>query len=121
MKKIYLTITLILSLASGYAQQALTLYNMYGVAQTTQVNPSFIPEEKFYIGIPALSSTTFMFTNSGFTWRDLHYVRKDDSVAIQVDNAINKLADKNFIALSIRETLFEGGFRYKKNYFTFNV
>jgi hypothetical protein len=68
-----------------------------------------------------LSSTSLLFTNSGFTWRDLHHVRQDDSVTMQFDNALSKLSDKNFISLSLRSNIIEGGFRWKKNYITFNV
>ncbi len=121
MKKIYFTLTLLLSVTFGFAQQALTLFNMDWIGQATQVNPSLIPEDKMYVGIPMLGSTSLMFTNSGFTWRDLHHVRADDSVAIQVDYALSKLSDKNFISASVRSNIIEGGFAWKKNYFTFNI
>jgi hypothetical protein len=121
MKHILITLTIILSIFSSRAQQSLTLYNMEGVNQATQVNPSMIPGNKMYIGIPVLSSTNFLFTNSGFTWRDLQKVRADDSIQLDIENAISKLASKNFISLSFRMNLVETGFKVKKNYFTFNV
>lgn len=121
MKKKYLTFLILICVAPGFAQQGLTLFNMYGLGQSTQVNPSIIPEEKMYVGIPMLSSTSVLFSNSGFTWRDLHHVRTDDSVSMQVDHALSKLKEKNFITLSVRSNIFEGGFRYKKSYFSFNI
>lgn len=121
MKKILFTLNLILSVSLLHAQQALTLYNMDVIGQSTQVNPSLMPENGMYIGIPALSSTTFLFTNSGFTWRDLHWVRQDDSVNLDIENAISKLPDKNFISLSVRTNILEAGFKIKNNYFSMNV
>jgi hypothetical protein len=91
------------------------------IGQSTQVNPSLMPENGMYFGIPGLSSTSFLFSNSGFTWRDLHRIRLDDSVSLELDYAISKLADKNFISLSARENILEAGFKIKNNYFTLNV
>ena len=79
MKKIIITLLLVTSVSLIKAQQALTLYNMDVIGQSNQVNPSLMPENNMYIGIPMLSSTTFLFTNSGFTWRDLHWIRSNNS------------------------------------------
>ena len=121
MKRITLTLSIILSVLLVEAQQALTLYNMDVLGQSTHVNPSLIPENGMYIGIPALSSTTFLFSNSGFTYRDLHWVRPDDSVNIDIENALSKLSDKNFISFSARTNILEAGFKIKNNYFSLNV
>jgi hypothetical protein len=121
MKKRILTIAILISAIYSNAQQALTLYNMDMISQSTQVNPSLMPGNQMYIGVPALSSVSFLFTNSGFTWRDIHKVRADDSVSIDVENAINELSTKNFISLAFRMNILEAGFKVKKTYLTFNV
>ncbi len=121
MKKYILTIAVLLAFVHTQAQQALTLYNMDMISQSNQINPSMIPGNRHYIGIPALSGMRIQFSNSGFTWRDLHQVRTDDSVSLDIDNAISKLADKNFISFAIKVNILEAGFTIKKNYFTFNV
>ena len=121
MKKIIITLLLVTFVSLIKAQQALTLYNMDVIGQSNQVNPSLMPESNMYIGIPMLSSTTFLFTNSGFTWRDLHWIRPDDSVNIDIANAISKLSEKNFISMSFRTNILETGFRIKNNYFSMNV
>lgn len=121
MKKIYLSIALLLIVLSSIGQQSLTLYNMDAIGQSSQVNPSLLPINRMYIGIPMVSSTSFLFTNSGFTWRDLHKVKSGDSIKLDIENAISKLAEKNFISLSIRTNILETGFKLKKNYFTLNV
>ncbi len=121
MKKISLTLSLTISLLSLKAQQALTLYNMDVIGQSIQYNPSMMPENGGYFGIPVLGSTTFLFSNSGFTYRDLHWVRPDDSVNIDIENALSKLPDQNFISLSVRTNILETGFKIKNNYFSLNV
>jgi hypothetical protein len=120
MNKIFLTFLLITTFLFAKSQ-SLTLYNMEMIGQSTQINPSLMPANKMYIGIPMLSSTSFLFTNSGFTWRDLHRVRRDDSISIEIEHAISKLAEKNFISLAIRSNIVETGFHVKKTYFTFNI
>jgi len=121
MKKLFLTTSLLLVLLNAFAQQELTIYNMDAIGQSTQYNPSLMPLNRMYIGIPALSSTSLLFSNSGFTWRDIHKRRSDDSITLDIENAISKLAAKNFINLSVRVNLLEAGVKVKKNYFTLNV
>ena len=91
MKKTLLTLNLIVSALLSNAQQSLTLYNMDVIGQSNQINPSLMPENNWYIGVPALSSTSFTFTNSGFAWTDLHWKRQDDSVNLDIENAISKM------------------------------
>ncbi len=121
MKKTLITLSLIFSVLFSHAQQGLTIYNMDVIGQSIQVNPSLMPENGGYIGIPALSSTNVLFTNSGFTWRDLHYKRNDDSIMIDINNAVSKLPEKNYISFSARSTIMEGGFKLRNNYFSLNV
>ena len=121
MKKILFILAISIGTYYVNAQEALTLYNMEGLNQSIQYNPSFIPSNKWYMGIPGLSSTSVLFTNSGFTWRDLHHRNADDSMTLDVENAINKLKDKNFISFSVRSNIIEGGFFVKKNFISFNV
>jgi hypothetical protein len=121
MKKTLITLCLLLSVILTRAQQGLTIYNMDVIGQSIQVNPSLMPENGGYIGIPALSSTNVLFTNSGFTWRDLHYTRPDDSVTLDINNAVSKLPEKNYISFSARSTIMEGGFKLKNNYFSVTV
>ena len=121
MKKTLLTLNLIVSALLSNAQQSLTLYNMDVIGQSNQINPSLMPENNWYIGVPALSSTSFTFSNSGFAWTDLHWKRQDDSVNLDIENAISKMPEKNYISIAVREDILEGGFKIKNNYFSFNV
>lgn len=121
MKKHILTIAILFTVLHIKAQQSLTLYNMDMINQSNQINPSMFPGNKHYVGIPALSGIRLHFTNSGFTWRDLHSIRTDDSVSLDINNALSKLADNNFLALSVRVNLLEAGFTIKKSYLSFNV
>lgn len=74
-----------------FSQNDLGFYNMQIVPQRIFLNPAFIPEQKLYIGIPVLSGIQTSFANP-FSYNDL--IEKDayDSISLQVDNFVAKLA-----------------------------
>ena len=122
MKKLFFAFTILSFWTySSSAQNDLTLYNMNSIGQSIQVNPSLMPANNFYIGLPIISSVDFFYTNSAFTYRDFHKVRSDDSVFIDVENAMSKLKDNNYLSLQFRTDLFSFGFKFKNNYFSANV
>jgi len=103
------------------AQIDLTLYNMKSIPQSSAINPAAIPLSKINIGLPVLSSDYFYFSNSGFAVSDLITKRADDSLVIDIDHAISKMADKNFMGNALSIDLFSFGIRVKKNYFSLNI
>src|SRR6185295_5598785 len=122
MKKIILSFLLIpvIHLAAS-AQVDLTLYNMASVPQASYSNPASIPLTKYYIGMPGISSNYFSVTNSGFAVSDLIRKRSDDSLVMDFNNAISKMADLNFISHTIALDILSFGFRVKKNYISVNI
>jgi len=73
------------------AQHDLGLYNMQIVPQRIFVNPAFIPDQKFYIGIPCISGIQGSYAVP-FKYNDV--IEKDnyDSISFKVDNFLGKLA-----------------------------
>ncbi len=121
MRKLITLIYLTLMVTICSAQQDLTMYNMNSVGESIEVNPSLMPENKGFIGLPGISYNYFLFSNNSFTYRDIHTVRSDDSTEINVDNAISKLNNKNFFTTQARINLLGFGFHIKKNYFSGNI
>jgi hypothetical protein len=121
MKHTYLTLAIIALTLTVKGQHSLTLYNMNMIGQSIQINPSLIPENKMYFGLPTLGSTSFLYTNSAFNWRELHRVRPDDSVSMEVEYVIDKMPEKNYISASFRTNILEAGFTIKNNYFSVNI
>ena len=119
-----LTGTLFLFVAihfAAIAQVDLTLYNMRSIPQSAYCNPAAIPLSKMNIGIPVISSDYLYLSNSGFTFSDLLTKRSDDSLVLDIDHAISKMADKNFMGNAVSVDLFSFGIRVKKNYFGLNI
>ncbi len=123
MRKLFTSLLFVISFQfSGIAQVDQTFYNMRSVHQSAYNNPAAIPMNKISIGMPITSSNYFYVSNSGFAYSDLITRRSDDSLVLNIDNAIDKMADgKNFIGMSAAVDLFSFGLRVKKNYFSFNV
>lgn len=104
------------------AQQEFTLYNMNFVPQRTYLNPGFIPGGgTIFIGIPVLSSEYINVNNNGFLYSDVVKHRSDDSLYIDFENMLSKLAKENYLSSAYRADLLSFGIAVQKNYFSFNI
>jgi outer membrane protein OmpA-like peptidoglycan-associated protein len=122
MKKLYLSLLLLAAFSTAaMAQVDLTLYNMRSIHQSGYINPAAIPLNKISIGLPGISSDYFYLSNSGFAYSDLVTKRSDDSLVLDIDNAISKMGDKNFMSNAISIDLLSVGLKVKKNYFCLNI
>lgn len=99
------------------AQQNYTLYNMSSISQSIYCNPSVFPINNVNIGIPALSSFYFGVTNTAFRYHDLIYKRPDDSLTFDMNKAISKMDDNNYLLTHAQIDILSVGFKIKKNYF----
>ncbi len=104
------------------AQQDFTLYNMSVVPQRTAMNPAFKPATgKIVIGLPMLSSQYLNVSNSGFKYSDVIRHRSDDSLYVDFDNLLSKLATNNYLSVTYQPDIFSFGVVVKKNYISFNI
>ena len=124
MKKIIISLSFLIVLFTSNtasAQQNLTLYNMDAIPQSAYANPAVMPYgSTFYIGLPVMSSHYFNFSNSGFKYSDL-IKHKGDSLAVDYENMLSKLAANNYLTAALQLDIFSFGFKIKKNYFSFNA
>lgn len=108
---------LLLGFLTSKAQQNYTLYNMSSISQSIYCNPSVFPINNINVGLPGLSSIYFGVTNTAFRYKDLIYKRPDDSLTFDMNNAIRKMDEKNYLLTHAQVDLFSVGFKIKKNYF----
>ena len=132
MKKIFIFLIFLVAV-KVFAQDNYTLYNMRMVPQSHYLNPSFMPQQKVYVGIspinipitpilpiPVASSLYFSKGNSGPRFID--FLLKDgDTTVINLEKAIKRSANTNYLNLNTSIDLLSFGFKVKKNYFTFNA
>jgi hypothetical protein len=101
--------------------QDLTLFSMSPDVYSRSVHPEAIPEKKYVLQIPFLSSFGFQYSNNAFTYRDVIKKRSDDSLTFDIDKALSKKKDLNFIGLDASITLLGFGVRSGDNFFNFSI
>jgi len=126
MKKLKLNIFLIglvfmLCIFNLKAQNDVSIHLMQIVPQSIYTNPSFTPQAKVYVGLPAISSIYFGISHSGFAYKHLVKRRADDTLYFDVDNMLNKMGKRNFLSLNYNHELMAFGFKISKNYFSFSA
>lgn len=110
---------ILLNINSAYAQYDRPLSFLPTVPQGRNINPGFIPEHKFYIGIPLLSSVKTGFENS-ISYEDI-FLRKGDSLILDRDHILSNIDDKTNLNINLLEEYIAFGFTVKKNYFNFRL
>lgn len=126
-KKIYkfilvsLIYFLFISENQSFAQDGNTIYFMQNIPQSSFSNPALMPNCKFYLGLPGISSLQFNLDNSGFSYNDVFTRRADDSLIIDKDKLLGALSDKNKLSYDMSEQIFAMGFRAKRSYFSLSV
>jgi len=107
------------------AQDGNTIYFMNNIPQSNYSNPASLPNCKFYLGVPAMSSFGFNFENGSFSYNDIFSRRKlnppYDSLYIDKDKMLGALSENNKLSYDISEQLFAMGFRVRRNYFTLSA
>lgn len=121
LKKLLTVVILGAPLLPLQAQQDFTMFNLRNVQQARYTNAAIAPNRKVNVGFPALSSTYLSLSNSGFAWKDLFVQTASDSLSLNMDNALSKMNDVNYLQMELNLDLLHFGFRAGKGYFSLNV
>lgn len=97
------------------AQSDFTMQGMTLVPQRMYINPAFIPDSKWHIGIPALSSNHITLGYTGHTFSQL--IRRDanDSLFIDLGNALDKMGKTNYLTTNLKVDLLSFSFTVGPN------
>lgn len=101
------------------AQNERSLFFLPGIPQKKYMNPAAFPDNKFYIGIPILSSMKVGLENT-FDYEDF-FIPVGDSIYFDRDHFVNNLQPETSINLDMLAEYFSAGFRLKDNYFTLRI
>lgn len=103
------------------AQRNFTLYQFQNTHQSLHLNPAFRPNIKTYTSA-GLGLASFGVTHTGFKLNDLLVPRPiDDSLVLNVGNAIDQMAELNRISFDFHNELFGLGIRLKKTHLMFSA
>ncbi len=109
----------ILQSMDAKAQYDRSLTFLPALPQGRNINPGYIPDYKFYIGVPFLSSVKTGFENS-INYEDI-FLRKGDSLILDRDHILNNVDKKTNININVMEAYLSFGFKWDKNYFHFRI
>ncbi|MCS6824577.1 MAG: DUF5723 family protein [Cytophagaceae bacterium] len=121
LKYIFIAVLMVSVARQSVGQHELTLFHMNNVFQGTYVNPTLMPEHKVSLGLPGMSSVYFMLNNS--TWRANDFKKKinDDSVIFNLEGAVNKLDNKNYVNTAFSTDLFSLRIKIRNTFASINV
>lgn len=120
MKNSVLILALILWSSLVFGQQDLTLFQFSGVPQANLVSPSVIPDNKFVIGLPVLSSVNSIYNNRIFSI-DESLLSADGTLTIDPTKIVSDMDERNFINAQVQDQWFLFGMTYKNHYFKLGV
>ncbi|MFT6027202.1 MAG: hypothetical protein ACI8P5_001461, partial [Bacteroidia bacterium] len=100
---------------SAKAQYDFTMQGMTLVPQRMYINPAFVPDSKWHIGLPILSSNHITLGHSGFAYSQL--IKKDgnDSLYVDLQSAIDKMGKKDYLSLNAKIDLLSFSFTFGPN------
>lgn len=105
---------------TAFAQHDFTISNMPIVPQRNYINPAFVPQSQLWIGVPAISSVYVNAGTSGYKYSDI--IQKDgDSLVINMDNALSKMAKTNYMSVNAAIDLIAFGFGNGRYYVGVNM
>jgi len=123
MKKIKITIILLLVVKWTSAQHNLTLYNMKSVPQRMAINPALTPNCKWYFGTPALSSIDFTFNSKVLGFGEISDVIVPNGANYTFDATKLSSVFSNGLSFNtgLNQEWLNIGFRIRKSMFTLSV
>jgi len=111
----------LLQTKTSFAQLDATMYHMSTIPQLKNTNPSSTCDYKVYFGIPAISSIYADVHYNGFVITDLLKKRSDDSLYLDMDNAISKMGKQNIIGGAFQLDWLLLGWGKEQNRFFINI
>lgn len=121
MKRITIILSLSILVSFSSNAQELISTTFSSLPQASYSNPAKTPDAKWYVGFPGFASTSISFTHTGFAYSDLIRKRDDDSLMIDIENALSQMKASNYLSFRMNMDLVNFGFRIGKNHFSFNA
>ncbi|HAN18289.1 MAG: hypothetical protein A2X13_04700 [Bacteroidetes bacterium GWC2_33_15] len=100
----------------SFAQQNSTFFLMHRVPQSNLLNPAVQIDCKWYVGIPALTSTQFNYSNTAFSFNDIL-----EGGNLNIDALNDNVHRADLLATELHLDLISIGYRHNEYYITFNI
>lgn len=125
-RKISFAIALLVSMCSlqSQAQYDFTMQGMTLVPQRTYINPAFIPDSKWHIGIPGISSNHITAGFSPFKYSKLIQKDANDSLYVDLQSALDRMSKTGYLSINANIDLLSFSFTFgseRKNFMYVNI
>lgn len=115
MKKIFLLFFCVGLLGMAHAQQENTLGTMRSLPQATYTNPALVPIQKFYLGLPAISSIGVWGASNSLSYNNVKDMGLDGNAEEFSSETLlqikSKMKDENWLGFGAQLDLFGLGFK----------
>ncbi len=100
-----------------------TMYFMDRLPQNISYNPAFVPEVKFYLGLPGIGGVAAHAYNSGFNYSELEgFMDNLGNEGYNADEFVNSIGDYNSFFAEAKANILSMGFKLKeKGYFSIGI
>jgi len=97
------------------AQYDFTMQGMTLVPQRMYINPAFVPDSKWHIGIPALSSNQVTLGMNGLAFSQVIKRDANDSLYVDLQNGLDKMGKNLYQSANLKIDLFSFSFTFGPN------
>ena len=112
--KTQLYILFLLSFVGLEAQNSISLYHLGNATfQSNYLNPSYIPKEKIFLGIPIISGVHLSINNK-LSYNEM-ITEEINSRYLDISNNLDKFQRNNMISAHLNANLFHFGFKTSNN------
>lgn len=115
MKKIYLLLFCMGMVGITYAQQENTLGTMRSLPQATYTNPALVPMQKFYLGLPVISSIGVWGASNSLSYNNVQDMGLDGNAEEFSSETLrqikSKMQNENWLGFGAQVDLFGLGFK----------
>ena len=103
------------------AQYDFTMQGMTLVPQRMYINPAFVPDSRWHIGLPMLSSNHITLGQNGFAYSQLIKKDANDSLYVDLQGALDKMGKSTYLSMNAKFDLLSFSFTFgpEKNNFMY--
>ena len=103
------------------AQYDFALQGMTLVPQRMYINPAFVPDSKWHIGLPMLSSNHITLGHNGFAYSQLIKKDANDSLYVDLQSALDRMGKTDYLSMNAKFDLLSFSFTFgpEKNNFMY--
>lgn len=112
MKKLFITILTITTLYAAKAQTSISFYHLRNTTfQNSYLNPAWVPEGDFFLGLPGLSGV-HLNVNNKLSYNNT-FTKENNQVSLDISKVLTKLQKQNIVSTHLNVNLFHVGFKSK--------